>query len=323
MGNQRGETLACMILDASKTITEGDAEVSEAIDFARYYAESASEWLIMSNAKGEASPPNSENGTLERGSHKSSANVEPVGVVVIAPPWNFPYAIPAGGVLAVLAMGNSVILKPATETVPTAWMLANQLWQAGVPRDVLQFLPCPDNEVGQKLITDDRVGAVVLTGAWSTARMFQRWKPTLNLFAETSGKNGLIAISALATAIKPSRISFRVPLAMPDRNARPPVWRSSKRKSTMIPASCAQLRDAARSLIVGSAWDPATSTPALIREPGDDLRPGLTQLDPGEAWLLEPRMIDGNPCLWTPGVRLGVKPVSGTTKRNASAPSWV
>ena len=64
-------------------------------------------------------------------------------MVVVTPPWNFPLSIPAGGVLAALAAGNAVILKPAPEAVLVGWWLARCLWDAGVPRDVLQFLPVP------------------------------------------------------------------------------------------------------------------------------------------------------------------------------------
>ncbi len=286
MANHRGASLACMILDAGKTLSEGDAEVSEAIDFARYYAESAMGWL-----------------------NDGQLHAKPVGVVVIAPPWNFPYAIPAGGVLAALAMGNSVVLKPANETVLTAWLLANQLWQAGVPREVLQFLPCPDNEVGQKLITDDRVGAVVLTGAWTTARMFLRWKPLLNLFAETSGKNAMV-ISALAD--RDQAIKDLVHSAFNHAGQKCSAASLAILEAEVYddPRFLAQLRDATQSLVVGSAWDPATQIPTLIREPGNELQRGLTQLEPGESWLLQPKMLDGNPCLWTPGIRLGVKPGS-------------
>src|SRR5204862_7014392 len=100
----------------------------------------------------------------------------------------FPYAIPAGGVLAALATGNSVILKPAPETVLTAALLAQHCWAGGVPQEALQLLPCPDDEVGRRLVTHDGVGAVILTGSWETAAMFRDWKPALRLFAETSGK---------------------------------------------------------------------------------------------------------------------------------------
>ena len=115
-----------------------------------------------------------------------------VGVVAVTPPWNFPYAIPAGGVLAALMAGNSVILKPARESVLTAYQLAQQMWKAGVPKEVLQFLPLIDGATGKKLITDPRIAAVILTGSYFTAAMFQEWRPDLALYAETSGKNSLV-----------------------------------------------------------------------------------------------------------------------------------
>ena len=114
----------------------------------------------------------------------------------MVPPWNFPYAIPASGILAGLMAGNAVILKPAPEAVLTGWILAQHLWRAGVPREVLQFVPCPDNEIGQSLVSDPRVSVVVLTGAHSTGKMFQGWRPQMRLFAETSGKNSLIITAA-------------------------------------------------------------------------------------------------------------------------------
>ena len=152
---------------AARRSYEGDVEVSEAIDFANYYADSFSD-------------PAFYDGTT----------FEPYGTIVVTPPWNFPFAIPCGGVLAALMAGNTVILKPASATTLTGWVLANCLWNAGIPRDVLQFVACPGS-VGRKLLTDDRTGGVILTGGWDTARMFLGWKPEMRLFAETSGKNAL------------------------------------------------------------------------------------------------------------------------------------
>ncbi|MGE9267798.1 MAG: proline dehydrogenase family protein, partial [Verrucomicrobiales bacterium] len=169
IASQRGETIALMSRDAAKAVPEGDAEVSEAIDFANYYAESLS-W------------PGLYDGTT----------LEPLGTVVVTPPWNFPYAIPCGGLLAALMAGNAVILKPAPETVLTAWHLVNQLWEAGFPRELVQFLPCPDDHVGTRLVANEKTAAVVLTGAYDTGMLFQSWKPEMRLFAETSGKNALV-----------------------------------------------------------------------------------------------------------------------------------
>jgi RHH-type proline utilization regulon transcriptional repressor/proline dehydrogenase/delta 1-pyrroline-5-carboxylate dehydrogenase len=156
-----------MSRDAGKTVSEADPEVSEAIDFANYYALSA---ISLD---------------LERQS-------SPVGVVVVVPPWNFPYAIPTGGICAALAAGNAVIFKSAPETVATSWHLVNQLWKAGVPKNVLQFVSTEDNEVGQALVSHEDVNAVILTGGYSTALLFASWKNELNLLAETSGKNSMV-----------------------------------------------------------------------------------------------------------------------------------
>ena len=69
-----------------------------------------------------------------------------------------------------------------------------------------------------------------------------------------------------------------------------------------------QLIDAAASLKVGVPWDATSIVTPVIREPAPELEQGLTKLEPGEEWLLEPKMIDGNPCLWSPGIRIGIQP---------------
>jgi RHH-type transcriptional regulator, proline utilization regulon repressor / proline dehydrogenase / delta 1-pyrroline-5-carboxylate dehydrogenase len=282
MSADRGGAIATMVLDAGKAVTEADGEVSEAIDFANYYA---------SSIRGDG------------------AVLEPLGTVVVTPPWNFPYAIPCSGVLAALVAGNTVILKPAPETVLTAWTMMRALWRAGIPREVLQFLPCPDDEVGRALVTDERVGAVVLTGAFETAEMFLKWRPEMRLNAETSGKNALV-ITAAAD----------LDLAVKDlvRSAFGHAGQKCSAASLAIveaevydsPDFRRQLRDAAASLVVGGAWDFDAAVTPVIREPGDELRRGLSVLDEGEEWLLEPGMVGGNPCLWSPGIRLGVQPGS-------------
>ena len=71
-----------------------------------------------------------------------------------------------------------------------------------------------------------------------------------------------------------------------------------------------QLRDAAASLTVGSAWEPTSRITPLTQVPGADLRRALTTLDEGEEWLLEPRQVGANPRLWSPGIKLGVRPGS-------------
>ncbi|MEZ4659374.1 MAG: aldehyde dehydrogenase family protein [Caldilineaceae bacterium] len=105
--------------------------------------------------------------------------------MLVTPPWNFPIAIPAGGLLAALMAGNTVLLKPAPETVLVAWELVQAFWDAGIPHDVLQFTPTTDDEVGRALVTDDRVDAVILTGGYETsAPLFK-----LEARAASAGRN--------------------------------------------------------------------------------------------------------------------------------------
>jgi len=283
---RRGELVAAMVLDGGKTAAEADAELSEAVDFAAYYArafDDAARW--------------------------SGARRSPLGVVTVTPPWNFPFAIPFGGVAAALRGGNAVILKPAPEAVLCGRLACEVLWEAGFPGDLVQFVPAPDTEVGRRLIEDPRVAAVILTGASSTADLFLSWRPDLRLLAETSGKNALIVTPA---ADRDLAIKDAV------RSAFGHAGQKCSACSLLVlvgelgsdEAFLRQLRDAAASLRVGSAWDLSTSVPPLIRAADDSLRRGLTRLDAGESWLLQPRQDPDNPNLWTPGIRLGVTPDS-------------
>ena len=284
LARRRGSLIAAMSHETAKTLLEGDPEVSEAIDFARFYA-FATETL----------------GDLER----EGLSFEPYGTVVVTSPWNFPLAIPAGGVLAALAAGGAVILKPAPEAVGISRLLAEALWAAGVPEDVLQFVPAPDTEVGQRLVTHPDVDAVILTGSHETARMFLDWRPSLNLHAETSGKDAVVVTAAadLDSAVRDIvRSAFghagqkcsAASLAILEA----PVYDDRRFRR--------QLADAVRSLIVGPATDRATTMGPLIGPPRGPLADALVNLEEGEQWLVRPEQLDDTGVLWSPGVKLGV-----------------
>lgn len=275
----RDASIACLRAHAKKQIWESDAEISEAIDFARYYA-------LQAAPKG--------------------VSAKALGIIAVTPPWNFPFAIPCGGVLAALMAGNAVILKPAPEVVEVAWLLVQQLWEAGIPRDVLHFFPCADGEVGQALICDPRVNAVVLTGGYETARMFQQWRPSLTLYAETSGKNAIV-VSALADRDLAIKDIVRSAFGHSGQKCSAASLAILEAEVYDDPNFHRQLRDAAASLRVGPATDPSSMVVPLIREPGEALHRALTQLDPGESWLLEPKSSVDDPCQWSPGIRTGVK----------------
>ena len=286
MARERGRTLATMAHDAGKTVHEGDAEISEAIDFARYYA-----------AEGQR---------LESRERQLDARFEPHAVVLVTPPWNFPYAIPAGGVLSALAAGSAVILKPAPESVLTASLFAEQCWRGGVPRDVLQFVPCADADTGKRLVTHPDVDAVILTGAWDTARMFLGWRPDLKIHGETSGKNALVITAA---ADQDDAIRDLIHSAFSHAGQK-----CSAASLAILEGSVyddrhflVRLADAVRSLRVGPASDPRTDIPSLIRPPSGPLLRALTQLESGERWLVQPIADSKNANQWSPGVKIGVR----------------
>jgi RHH-type proline utilization regulon transcriptional repressor/proline dehydrogenase/delta 1-pyrroline-5-carboxylate dehydrogenase len=276
-----------MTVDGAKTTTEADAEVCEAVDFARYYARTLRE------VAGEL----------------GDCLIEPLGVVVVTPPWNFPLSIPAGGVLAALAAGNAVILKPAPEAVLVGSWLASCLWDAGISREILQLLPCPDDEIGRALVTDPRVGGVILTGSVETARLFLGWRPDLTLFAETSGKNAIV-ITSLADRDQAIRDLVRSAFGHNGQKCSAASLAICEAEVYDDPDFRRQLRDAAASLDVGSAWELTSRITPLTQAPGATLRRALTILDEGEEWLLEPELTADNAQLWSPGIKLGVRPGS-------------
>ncbi len=282
MSRQRFESLACLRHDGKKAVPEADAEISEAIDFARYYARTAAAPArVVARAR---------------------------GIVAVVSPWNFPYAIPAGGILAALMAGNAVVFKPARATSQIAWHLVRQLWAAGVPREVLHFFPC-DNAVGEALLTDRRIAAVVLTGSYGTARRFQSWRPDLPLFAETSGKNALV-VTAQADRELAIKDLVRSAFGHSGQKCSAASLAILEAEVYDDPVFRRQLRDAAASLHAGPATDARSVVTPLVTETGPDLKRALTTLDEGEEWLLVPRQPGDDPGSWTPGIRLGVKPGS-------------
>jgi RHH-type proline utilization regulon transcriptional repressor/proline dehydrogenase/delta 1-pyrroline-5-carboxylate dehydrogenase len=283
LARRRGDLIGAMIVDGAKTVAEADPEVSEAIDFARYYARA-----------------------LGPGDAVDGARMEPLGVLVVAPPWNFPLSIPAGGVLAALVAGNAVLLKPAPEAVLVGWHLARALWDAGIPREALQLIPLRDDEVGRDLVTDPRVDGVILTGSVETARRFLGWRPDLHLFAETSGKNAMI-VTALSDRDQAIRDLVRSAFGHDGQKCSAASLAVCEAEVYDDPAFRRQLRDAAESLAVGGAWEPPSRITPLTQPPGQALRRALTTLDPGEEWLLEPRAVAGEAPLWSPGIKLGVR----------------
>ncbi|WP_082734127.1 bifunctional proline dehydrogenase/L-glutamate gamma-semialdehyde dehydrogenase [Microbacterium hominis] len=294
---RRGRLIEVAAAETGKVFAEADVEVSEAVDFANYYAATARE--------------------LDR---VAGAVFVPAALTVVAPPWNFPVAIPSGGVIAALAAGSGVVFKPAPQARRCAAVVAEALWEAlegaGIDRDVLALVDLDEGELGERLIAHPDVDRVILTGSWETARLFRSWRPDLPLLAETSGKNAMIVMPsadldlAAADLVKSafghagqkcSAASLAIlvgPVARSERFAR-------------------QLVDAVRSLRVGPPSDPLSEVGPVIEVPRGKLEWALTTLEEGESWLVAPEPVDAaDPVhagrLWRPGIRVGVRPGSRT-----------
>jgi RHH-type proline utilization regulon transcriptional repressor/proline dehydrogenase/delta 1-pyrroline-5-carboxylate dehydrogenase len=278
MAQATTQTIAVLSRDAGKTVAESDPEVAEAIDFARFYAMTAQNF-------GESTP---------------------LGTILVIPPWNFPYAIPMGGVCAALAAGNTVILKPAPETVATAWEIVNHLWQGGVPKDVLQFLPMRDDEDGKYLVSNSGIDGVILTGSFDTASLFTSWRPEINLMAETSGKNAIL-ISACADIDASVKDLVQSAFGHAGQKCSAASIAIVDTNIYNDPAFVRQLKDAVESLHVGAGWNFSTTVGPIIRPPESALNRALTELEAGESWLVEPKQIDAAGLMWRPGVKIGVK----------------
>ncbi|MCB0930312.1 MAG: bifunctional proline dehydrogenase/L-glutamate gamma-semialdehyde dehydrogenase [Mycobacterium sp.] len=280
---KRAELLEVMGAECGKTLDQGDPEVSEAIDFAHYYAELGRE---LENVRG--------------------ASFVPPSLTVVTPPWNFPVAIPAGSTLAALAAGSAVVIKPAAEARRCGAVMVEALWEAGVPRELLAYVQLSERDLGAALIAHPKVDRLILTGAYETAELFRSFRPDLPLLAETSGKNAVIVTPSadLDLAAKDVVQSAFGHAGQKCSAASLVVLVGSVAES---PRFRGQLMDAVRSLRVGYPWDLGNQMGPLISPAEGKLLRGLTTLGEGESWLLTPQQLDDSGRLWSPGVREGVR----------------
>ena len=287
-----GAAMAC----GGKTIAEADPEVSEAIDFTEFYPRTAADF---------ASQPH--------------LRVRGKGVVAVVSPWNFPVAIPCGGVAAALAAGNTTILKPASDTVLPAHLVCEYFWRAGVPREALQLTPCSGRVAGEHLTARPEIDAVILTGGTETAFAMLRATPAMNLLAETGGKNATI-VTAMADRDQAIKHVLHSAFSHAGQKCSATSLLLLEREVYEDARVREGLRDAVTSLTVGSVWELPTKMGPLIRPPTGDLKAGIEQLAPGEEWLVEPRIDTKSPCLVTPGVKWNVKPGAPTHLRELFGP---
>lgn len=183
------EFIHIAMLEAGKTLANAIAEVREAIDFCRYYADNSEK--LFKAPKILPGPTGEDNHLLYEGR----------GVMVCISPWNFPLAIFLGQITAALAAGNAVLAKPAEQTPYIAFRAVQLLYQAGIPEDVLQLVPGNGEEVGAQLIAHSDVAGVIFTGSTQVAKLIQQTLanksgPIVPLIAETGGQNAMIVDSS-------------------------------------------------------------------------------------------------------------------------------
>ncbi len=182
------EFCGLLVKEAHKTLGDCVAEVREAVDFCRYYADQAETRLQDQALPG----PTGESNELRMHGR---------GVFVCISPWNFPLAIFAGQVVAALVAGNAVAAKPAEQTPAVAARMVELLHAAGVPDSALALLHGPGETVGAALTADPHAAGVCFTGSTQVAKIIQRTLahkdgPIVPFIAETGGLNAMIVDSS-------------------------------------------------------------------------------------------------------------------------------
>lgn len=293
---KRGDLIGCMAAVTSKTFTEGDVEVSEAIDFCRFYPTSMAAFDEL-----------------------KTVSYQPKGIVLVIPPWNFPLAIPVGGTVAALAGGNTVLLKPATVALPVAWEFAQCFWDAGVPKDALQVVCPAERQSLNWLSAHQSVKHIILTGGTDTAFRLLENAPRTPLSAETGGKNAMI----LTVNGDQDRAILNV-VSSAFSNAGQKCSACSlllvERSTYEDEIFQSKLRDAVLSLRTGGVWDPMNYVGPMIDHKNEKLQYAIDHLESGESWLVAPEFIDKERYILKPCVKWGVKPGSYTFRNELFAP---
>ncbi|MBE0507858.1 MAG: bifunctional proline dehydrogenase/L-glutamate gamma-semialdehyde dehydrogenase PutA [Marinospirillum sp.] len=252
------ELMALCAREAGKQLVDGVAEIREAVDFCRYYALQAEKHF------GEA--------TLLPGPTGESNELYLTGrgIFVAISPWNFPVAIFLGQVLAAAVSGNAVLAKPAEQTSLVACRCMELIYQAGIPRDVIQLLPGIGAEIGPLLTADPRVTGVAFTGSTQTAQRINRAlaardnAPLAALVAETGGQNAMLVDS---TALPEQVVADIVESSFTSAGQRCSALRVLFLQDEIADRVIEVLTGAMAELQLGDPRDPATDVGPVIDEP--------------------------------------------------------
>lgn len=284
--SHRTEFMISMMNEVKKPLKEADSELSEAIDFIDYYVRSYEQWMSIESVQWSA-----------------------IGLVAVISPWNFPVSIPTGCICAALLAGNRVVFKPAPEATQVGYELVQLFWEAGVPRSALAFVPCPDEPGGTYLINHPSLKHVIFTGSTTTAHHVLRSRPTLTMSAETGGKNTII-VTEMADLDQAIDIIIQSAFGFSGQKCSAASLVICDEAVLNRHGFLEQLADAVKSIAVGPATELATTMGPLINEPNPMLSAEISDLEPGQSWLVEPRVDRHDPTLVYPGVKLGIRPDS-------------
>ncbi len=294
LGEMRGDLCGSMCAITGKTIEEADVEVSEAIDYCRFYTTTMKKYAALDDIEMKAK-----------------------GTVLVLSPWNFPCAIPCGGVVAALASGNTCILKPATVAAPVAWLFAKAFWEAGVPREALQ-VAITDREATPLLTSSPIVKHIILTGGTETAQTIAHANPRKPLSAETGGKN-VIILSAKGDRDHAIMNACRSAFGNAGQKCSACSLMLVERSVYDNPEFFEKLKDCASSLKVGGVWNPGNIVGPMITNKNDKLEQAF-RLEPGERWLIAPKFVDEKKFILRPTIKVDVKPESFTFRTELFAP---
>ena len=294
LGEMRGDLCGSMCAITGKTIEEADVEVSEAIDYCRFYTTTMKKYAALDDIEMKAK-----------------------GTVLVLSPWNFPCAIPCGGVVAALASGNTCILKPATVAAPVAWLFAKAFWEAGVPREALQ-VAITDREATPLLTSSPIIKHIILTGGTETAQTIAHANPRKPLSAETGGKN-VIILSAKGDRDHAIMNACRSAFGNAGQKCSACSLMLVERSVYDNPEFFEKLKDCASSLKVGGVWNPGNIVGPMITNKNDKLEQAF-RLEPGERWLIAPKFVDEKKFILRPTIKVDVKPESFTFRTELFAP---
>ena len=294
LGEMRGDLNGSMCAITGKTVEEGDVEVSEGIDYCRFYTTTMKKYAALDDIEMKAK-----------------------GTVLVLSPWNFPCAIPCGGVVAALASGNTCILKPATVAAPVAWLFAKAFWEAGVPKEALQVI-IADREATPLLTSSPVVKHIILTGGTETAQSIAHANPRKPLSAETGGKNVMI-LTAQCDRDHAIMNACRSAFGNAGQKCSACSILLVERSVYNDPVFFEKLKDCASSLKVGGVWNAGNIVGPMITNQNDKLQQAFT-LEPGEKWLIAPEFVDEKKFILKPTVKYDVKPSSFTFRTELFAP---